>query len=102
MANDVQAARLNLVREDLKTQITDFFPSPGTVIVVHPKPGVQFTPEYVSWLQESLQTLLPPGVKAMVISENITRFDPVAPEDEGYDYLRGWNDALRAIAELNP
>lgn len=95
-------ARLNLIREDLKTQITDVFPSEGTIIVVHPKHGIRFTPEYTKWLEESLATLLPVGVKAMIVSENITVFDVLAPEGESVDYVRGWEDALKAIAELNP
>lgn len=90
-----------MMREDLQAQITDVYPSPGTILVVHPKEGVQFNPTYADWLAKTLESLLPVGVKGMVLAENVTQFDIVAPSESSEDYLLGWNDAIRTLAKLN-
>jgi hypothetical protein len=93
--------RLQLAREDLKTQITDIYASPGTILVVHPKNDVQFNTEFSQWLADTLQSLLPIGVQGMVLSENLTDFHVESPDSNSVEYLQGWRDAIQAIAAKN-
>jgi hypothetical protein len=92
--------RLQMAREDLRIQITDVFPTPGAILIVHPKYEVQFTEDYVKWLSDTLKEMLPRSVHGMVLAENVTHFDVIRPESDDEGYVRGWNDALKAIGEL--
>lgn len=92
-------ARLKMMREDLQTQITDVYATSGTVLIVHPKNDVKFNAEYCDWLAENLKEILPYGVRAMVLAENVTQFDVVRPASDSLEYRMGWNDALKAISE---
>jgi hypothetical protein len=93
--------RLERIREDLQTQITDVFPSEGTVLFVHPKHNVQFNPQYCDWLADTMKEILPFGVKGVVLSENVTSFDVLRPRDDDPEYIRGWYDALQSVQDAH-
>jgi hypothetical protein len=95
--------RLKLVREDLQTQITDVYASPGTILIIHPKKDVKFNPDFSVWLARTLETLLPTGVRGIVLSENVADFEVLKPtdgDDHNGDYRQGWDDAIEAIVEI--
>lgn len=95
------SSRLTQVRDDLSVRITDLYVGPGNILVIHPKPGIQFTLEYAKWLADTLQTLLPVGVKGIVLPENVTNFNVVCPDGQDETYRQGFEDAIKLIAEIN-
>jgi hypothetical protein len=93
----------------LKAEVERVSPMAGDVLVVRPKDRhSRFTPEYSDWLRESLPEVLPPGVRAMIISDDATRFSVLSPDDvrvedscltsAEYDaYVKGWHAAFDAL-----
>lgn len=93
----------------LKVEVERVSPMAGDVLVIRPKDRhSRFTPEYAAWLRESLPEVMPPGVKAMIISDDATRFSVLSPDDyriedfyrtsdEYNAYVRGWHAAFDAL-----
>jgi hypothetical protein len=98
---------IKVLKPDLKVAIRKIEAKRGDVLLVCPDSEYTiFTAEYVEWLQANLPSILPPGVRAIIVPDSKARFERLKVEPVHADnpdlqkvYAEGWQDAFAALED---
>jgi hypothetical protein len=95
----VMPPSFKFVRSDLNLEIDKVRPEPGDILLVRPKrSGDMFSTEFANWLSTTLAGVLPPGVKAMIVSSDALKIERLSPHHlAGESFKNGWYAAFDAL-----
>lgn len=94
-------ARVEGLREDLRTDVTKLEPRAGDLLIIRPKiDGDMFPRSHIQFLSEMIRSMNLDRVNFIICGGRpLTDFKTVSPNGNHPIYLQGWNDAMKAILQ---